>query len=50
MRAEVGIFALAVDAKDEQAVSFYRHHGFTAFQSAPDKLFLPLSAVAGLTP
>lgn len=46
MRAEVGIYAIAVDAKDEQAASFYRHHGFLAFASALDKLFLPLSAVA----
>jgi hypothetical protein len=31
-----------VDAKDEQAAAFYRHHGFLALQSDPLTLFLPL--------
>jgi hypothetical protein len=32
-----------VDAKDEQAESFYRHHGFFAFGSTPRSLILPLA-------
>lgn len=48
LRAEMGVFALAVDAKDEQAVSFYRHHGFVTFDSQPLQLFLPLMAIAGV--
>lgn len=43
MRAEMGVFALAVDAKDEAAAAFYRHHGFVAFPSQPLCLFLPLA-------
>jgi GNAT superfamily N-acetyltransferase len=46
LRAEMGVFALAVDAKDEQAASFYRHHGFVRLPSQPLKLFLPLSTIA----
>ena len=46
LRAEMGVFALAVDAKDEQAAAFYRHFGFVAFQSKPLQLFLPLATIA----
>jgi GNAT superfamily N-acetyltransferase len=42
-RSEVAVYALVVDAKDEQAESFYRHHGFVAFGSTPRSLILPLS-------
>jgi ribosomal protein S18 acetylase RimI-like enzyme len=41
-RSEIAVFALVVDAKDEQAVAFYRHHGFTPFVSQPRQLVLPL--------
>ena len=41
--SEVAVFAVIVDAKDEQAVRFYRHHGFVPFESDPGKLILPLS-------
>ena len=30
-RSEVAVYALVVDAKDEQPKSFYLHHGFLAF-------------------
>ncbi|MBN8510941.1 MAG: GNAT family N-acetyltransferase [Burkholderiales bacterium] len=30
-RSEVSVFALIVDAKDDAAVAFYRHHGFEPF-------------------
>jgi ribosomal protein S18 acetylase RimI-like enzyme len=33
-RAEMGVFALIVDAKDDQAEAFYRHYGFAAFAPA----------------
>lgn len=42
-RSEVAVFALAVDAKDDQAENFYRHHGFVSFGSAPKQLLLPLT-------
>ena len=40
-RSEVAAFALVVDAKDKQAVRFYRHHGFIPFPEAAMTLFLP---------
>ena len=42
-RSEVAVFALVVDAKDDQAAAFYRHHGFVAFDSLPNRLILPLT-------
>ncbi len=44
-RSEIAVYALVVDAKDEQAESFYRHHGFVAFGGSPRKLILPLSSL-----
>lgn len=41
-RSEIAAFALVVDAKDETAAAFYRHHGFIAFSDMPLTLFLPL--------
>ncbi len=46
-RSEVMVFALVVDAKDDQAEAFYRHHGFAAFGSLPRQLIMPLAKVAG---
>jgi ribosomal protein S18 acetylase RimI-like enzyme len=42
-RSEVAAYALMVDAKDEVAASFYRHHGFVALPDSPRTLFLPLA-------
>ena len=44
MRSEVAVYALVVDAKDEHAESFYRHHGFAAFGTVQRQLILPLSS------
>jgi predicted GNAT family N-acyltransferase len=41
-RSEVAVYALVVDAKDEQAESFYLHHGFVEFGGANRTLILPL--------
>jgi len=41
--APPAVFALLVDAKDEQAVAFYQHHGFQAFVSQPRTLFLSVA-------
>ena len=38
-------YALIVDAKDEAAAAFYRHHGFIALPDSPFTLFLPLATV-----
>ena len=37
---------LLVDAKDDRAVEFYRHHGFVSFLTNPRVLFLPLATAA----
>lgn len=42
-RSEIAAFALMVDAKDEAAAVFYRHHGFMALPDSPLTLFLPLA-------
>jgi GNAT superfamily N-acetyltransferase len=45
-RSEVAVFALVVDAKDEQAETFYRHHGFAPFGQSPRRLILSLKSVS----
>jgi GNAT superfamily N-acetyltransferase len=44
-RAEIAAYALMVDAKDDTAVAFYRHHGFIALPDSSRTLFLPLASV-----
>ena len=41
-RSDVAVYALVVNAKDEQAEAFYLHHGFVAFAAAKRTLILPL--------
>jgi ribosomal protein S18 acetylase RimI-like enzyme len=48
-RSEMGVFALVVDAKDDQAEAFYRHHDFLAFGSVPRQLIYPLANFAART-
>jgi len=43
LRSEIAVFALVVDAKDDDAEAFYRHHGFVSFGSRPRQLVLPLT-------
>ncbi len=42
-RSEIAVFALVVDAKNDQAEAFYRHHGFISFGSIPRQMILPIS-------
>ena len=44
-RSEIAAYALMVDAKDEAAAAFYRHHGFIALPDSPHTLFLPLATI-----
>lgn len=44
-RSEIAAYALVVDAKDEPAAAFYRHHGFIALPDTPLTLFLPLATL-----
>ena len=43
-RAELGVFAMVVDAKDEAAQGFYEHHGFTLLPDEARRLCLPIAA------
>lgn len=45
LRSGVAVYALVVDAKDDRAEAFYRHHGFVAFGSLPRQLILALTAL-----
>ncbi len=48
LRADPAVLTVVVDAKDDTAAAFYRHHGFQPFSSRPSCLFLPTGAAAKL--
>jgi GNAT superfamily N-acetyltransferase len=41
-RAEFGVFAIVVDAKDDRAQRFYEHYGFTPLPGEARRLCLPI--------
>jgi hypothetical protein len=43
IRSEIAAYAMVVNAKDQKAAAFYRHHGFLETASNPLTLFLPLA-------
>lgn len=43
-RAELGVFAMVVDAKDGAAQRFYEHYGFTLLPGEARRLCLPITA------
>ncbi len=43
IRSEIAAYALVVDAKDNTAADFYRHHGFIMTAREDLTLFLPLA-------
>ncbi|HEX5414441.1 MAG TPA: GNAT family N-acetyltransferase [Chloroflexota bacterium] len=45
---QVGAWAVVVDAKDDQARSFYEHYGFIRFLDDAYRLFLPMATVSRL--
>lgn len=45
LKGDVKALAVIVDAKNEDAVAFYRHQGFQPFLSRPNSLFLPLGTI-----
>lgn len=45
---QIAVMAVIVDAKDEQAESFYRHFDFQPFRQTPLRLFLPMAQIAKL--
>lgn len=44
---EIAAWAMMVDAKDETAAQFYRHHDFISLPETPLLLFMPLINVSG---
>lgn len=48
LRSESAAFAMVAEAKDDNAVGFYRHYDFLPFVSQPRTLFLPLAPFAKL--
>ena len=46
--SEIAAYAFIVDAKDEDAASFYAHHGFIAFTNHPLHMFIALATVKDL--
>ncbi len=44
----VASVAVVVDAKDDNAVSYYRRYGFITFPDQPNRLFLPMAVVEQL--
>ena len=45
-RSKVAVFALVVDAKDDPAEAFYRHHGFEGFGTKGRQLIVSLKHFA----
>jgi ribosomal protein S18 acetylase RimI-like enzyme len=43
VRSEAAIFAVLVEAKDDNAANFYRKHGFAPLVDRPYNLFLSVS-------
>jgi len=46
--ASIASYAVVVDAIDQNAISFYKSHGFLPFQDHPDRLFLPMKTIGDL--
>ncbi|MGC8774821.1 MAG: GNAT family N-acetyltransferase [Chlorobaculum sp.] len=46
--ASMGVYAVLVDAMDDNATAFYQHHGFIPCLGRPQTLFLPLGTVSTL--
>ena len=42
-RSEIAVYAVVVDAKDDDAVRFYEHHGFVELSAEARQLILPLA-------
>lgn len=45
---QFGALAVVVDAIDENAVGFYKHHGFEPLVDHPDRLYIPMATIARL--
>lgn len=45
---EIGSIAMVVDAKDENAIAFYKKYGFIQFTAYSNKLFLPMAMIKNI--
>ena len=43
LRSDIAAFAITIDAKDDQAMTFYRHHGFLDLNAKERTMFVALS-------
>lgn len=48
LRTSAGAWTVVVDAIEERATAFYRHHGFEELPENPRRLYLPLRRIARL--
>lgn len=46
LRAEIAAHLMVVEAKDDRAAAFYRHHGFRPDPQDPHRLCAPLASLA----
>jgi ribosomal protein S18 acetylase RimI-like enzyme len=46
IRSDIAAYAVIVDAKDDGAIAFYRHHGFLDLNAQERTLFVPLEQFA----
>ncbi len=44
--SDIAAYAMLVDAKDDKAAAFYKHHGFVPLPDSPLSLFLPLTTAS----
>lgn len=47
---EIGIFCVTVDAKNSNAIRFYKNYGFIPFLDRKDSLFLPIKTILKIFP
>lgn len=47
-QAGIGVYAVVVEAKDEQAADFYEHFGFIPFPKSPLTLFFPTRQMSSI--
>ena len=46
--SDIAAYAMLVDAKDDEAAAFYKHHGFIPLLDSPLSLFLPLATASSI--
>ena len=46
--SQIASYAVVVDAKDENAIAFYKKYGFQRLQDYPNRMFLPMNTIKKL--